>query len=60
MSYLDADTREIIRLVCLLEATGNMLHAGGWAEQPYWLIQAFEIFKAEAARRIKDKNKNGK
>lgn len=61
VSYLSGDTREIIRLVYLLEDTGNMLHAGGWAEQPFWLIQAFEIFKRETARVLKEKRvENGK
>ncbi len=59
LSFLTDDTREIIRLVYLLEDTGNMLNAGGWAEQPFWLIQAFEIFKTETSRQLKEK-KNGK
>ena len=36
-----------MRLCFLVEETGQLLFNGGWAEQPYWLIEAFEIYKTE-------------
>ena len=46
-SLITRETQELIRLCFLVEETGQLLFNGGWAEQPYWLIEAFEIYKME-------------
>ncbi len=44
-----------MRLVYLMDGSGHLMHAGGWAAQPYWLMEAYEIHKSETFREIKDK-----
>jgi hypothetical protein len=39
----------------LLDGSSVLLHAGGWGDQPYWLIQALMIYKEEKARQLKIK-----
>ncbi|MBI1913033.1 MAG: hypothetical protein HYS21_13685 [Deltaproteobacteria bacterium] len=55
MSYISPETLEIARLVYLVEDTGNLLFEGGWAAQPFWLVEAFEIYKYESIKSIKEK-----
>jgi hypothetical protein len=55
LSYISADTVEIMRLVYLMDGSGRLLHTGGWGAQPYWLIEAYEIYKSETFREIKEK-----
>jgi len=50
LSYITEETAEIMRLVYLIDASGHLLHQGGWADQPCWLVEAYEIYKAESAR----------
>lgn len=47
LTYISRETHEIIRLIYLIEDTKELLFDGGWANQPYWLVEAFEIYKAE-------------
>lgn len=47
LSYLSEETSEIMRLVFLIDESGRLLHGGGWAEQPCWLVEALEIYRAE-------------
>lgn len=56
VSYLSAETREIMRLCFLMEETGSLLYGGGWGAQPHWLIEAYEAYKREAARHQKEKS----
>jgi hypothetical protein len=42
-----------MRLVYLIEGSGSLLHAGGWGDQPVWLVEAFEVFSLERIRGIK-------
>ncbi|MBI5491998.1 MAG: hypothetical protein HY893_03600 [Deltaproteobacteria bacterium] len=58
LSYIMVETAGVIRLIFLLDSTGHLLFSGGWAMQPYWLAEAYEIFKRESAR-AKEKE-NGK
>jgi len=47
LSYVTSETHEVIRIVFLIDVSGHLLHAGGWGDQPSWLVEAYEIFKAE-------------
>lgn len=49
LSYLTDETIEVIRGVYLMDNSGHLLYGGGWADQPAWLVQAYEIFKHEMA-----------
>lgn len=54
LSYITYDTRELMRLCYLIEDSKSLLFAGGWADQPMWFVEAFEIFRIESARNVKD------
>lgn len=54
LSFITWETREMIRAVYLMEGGGRLFFSGGWGEQSAWLIEAFEIFKAENAAFRKD------
>ncbi|MFQ5736739.1 MAG: hypothetical protein ACE5GY_07735 [Thermodesulfobacteriota bacterium] len=49
-SYLSEETSEIMRLVFLIDESGCLYYDGGWADQPCWLVEAFEIYRVERAR----------
>lgn len=51
LSYITAETWEIIRTVYLVEDSKQLFFPGGWADQPYWLFEAVRIYKSELARR---------
>ncbi len=54
LSYIGADTAEMMRLVYLMDGSGSLIHPGGWGAQPYWLIEAHEIYKSETFKELKD------
>lgn len=54
-SYLTADTMEIERAVYATEAFGRMPLAGGWADQPCWFVEAYELYRAERSAAMKDR-----
>jgi len=56
LSYLTLDTAELMRLVYLIDGSGRLLHAGGWGAQPFWLVEAYGIYKSEAVKEVKDKS----
>lgn len=58
LSYITEETSGVIRLIYLMDATGHLLFSGGWATQPFWLAEAYEVFKCESAR-VKEKE-NGR
>jgi len=37
----------------MVEDSKRLLHEGEWGMQPYWLIEAVEIYKAETARQMR-------
>ena len=53
LSYITADTWEVLRLVYLMDDSPGLLNPGGWGAQPFWLVEALEIFRAECARDLK-------
>jgi len=53
LSFITWETREIVRAVYLMEG-GRMFFSGGWGDQSAWLVEAFEIFRAENAAFRKD------
>lgn len=57
VTYITQDTRDIIQLLYTIENTNHLLFEGGLARQPYWLIEALEIFKTEL---YYSREKNGK
>ncbi len=50
LSYITEDTWEIIRMIRLMEHTGRLPLDGGWADQPYWFVEAYGIYLEESAR----------
>mgnify|MGYP001611060842 FL=1 len=54
VTFMAPETWEVIRLVSLIEDTKVLLHEGGWGNQPAWLVEAFEIFKSESVKRLKN------
>lgn len=57
LSYITSETVEIIRLVYLVDSIGSFLHAGGIGAQPAWLVEAYELYKLERSRSMKEKGK---
>ena len=49
LSYMRAETAELMRTVFLIDSTGCLLFEGGWADQPLWLVEAYEIYRTEKA-----------
>jgi len=56
LTYITPETWEVIRMVYLMEDSKQLLFDGGWSEQPYWLIEAVQMYKAELARQMKNKD----
>ncbi|MBI2412475.1 MAG: hypothetical protein HYV24_04620 [Deltaproteobacteria bacterium] len=54
LSFITWETREMIRAVYLMESGGRLFFSGGWGDQSAWLVEAFEIFRAENAAFRKD------
>lgn len=53
VSYITAETKEIIRLVYRVHETNRLLWPGEWGDQPPWLVDAYDIYKVELARKVK-------
>jgi len=58
LSYMTAETTEVMRLVFLIEDTSALLYGGGWGGQPCWLAEAFEIYRTERGAFQKRLDKN--
>ncbi|MCK4738906.1 MAG: hypothetical protein KAT46_03060 [Deltaproteobacteria bacterium] len=56
MSYVSEESLELLRLIFLINDSSQLLFSGGWAEQPLWFIEAYEIFKVELARDMQKKS----
>jgi hypothetical protein len=53
LSYITVESCDLIRLVYLTDDTGMLLFDGAWGAQPAWLIEAYEVFSFEKARKLK-------
>jgi len=53
LTFITPDTWEMMRLAYMVEDSKRLLHEGEWGMQPYWLIEAVEIYKAETARQMR-------
>lgn len=63
LTYITAETWEVIRLVYMMESTGHLYYEGGLSEQPFWLIEAMELYKSEDYKeqtRTREKKNGGK
>jgi len=63
VGWISQETHEIMRAIFLVEQTGRLLWPGEWADQPAWLVQAFEIYgslKAEWHRPKEEANEQKK
>lgn len=60
LSYLaDQEIQDIARAVYLMEGTGHLYNEGGIGDQPYWLIEAIEIFRTEKVKADKKRVERG-
>ncbi len=58
VSYISRDTVEMMRLVYLVDDSKNLLHSGGWGDQPAWLVEAVEVFRMETVRRTGERKED--
>lgn len=54
LTYLTAETSEVMRMVSLADSSGNLPFDGGWTAQPMWFVEAYEIFRREQFNRLKE------
>lgn len=59
LTVFNDDTHGIMRLCHLVDDTKQLLHEGGWGYQPFWLVEAYEMFKTEAYHAMKKDRPNG-
>lgn len=52
LSYLSTDTADLMRLVYLVDGSNHLYCRAGWAGQPCWLVEAYEIYKNERVRHM--------
>ena len=50
LSYITEDTRDMMSVIYRTNDSGHLYYAGGWADQPTWLVEGFTIYKIESAR----------
>ena len=46
-SYITAEFTAALNVFCMCENLGCLPFAGGWAEQPEWIIKALAVLKTE-------------
>ncbi len=54
LSYITTETWDIVGMIYLMDDSSALLHPGGLGSQPAWLIQAYEIYRVESLRSVKD------
>lgn len=59
LTVINDDTHEIMRMCYLIDDTKQLLHDGGWGGQPFWLVEAYEMFKNESYHAMKKDKPNG-
>lgn len=47
LTYITQETSELIRVLYLMDNTNQMFFEGSLNDQPYWLVEAYDIFKTE-------------
>ncbi len=47
LSWITDETWELCRLLYLAQDTGVLYAAGGWADQPRWFLEAYELMRLE-------------
>lgn len=47
LSHVKEETAEVMRFVFLMDETRSLAFGGGLADQPFWLMEAYEIYKRE-------------
>jgi hypothetical protein len=47
LTYVTQETNELIRVLYLMDNTNQMFFEGSLNDQPYWLVEAYDIFKTE-------------
>lgn len=57
LSYFSEDTKDIMRLIYLIDDTKQLLFEGGWGNQLYWLVEAYELHKQEVMRSMPEVKK---
>ncbi len=50
LSYITEDTWEMVRMIRFLEHTRRLPLSGGWADQPYWFVEAYGLYLEESER----------
>ena len=44
------DIKDLIEVVYLISDSHNLLYDGGWASQPYFVAEAYQLYKSELIR----------
>jgi hypothetical protein len=47
LTWITEETTMIIQAVYLASESGVLLFHGGWADQPAWFAEAFDVYKSE-------------
>jgi len=56
LSYISEETFAVMRSVFLMESSGGLYFDGGLADQPCWLVEAYEICQLERTRLAGEKD----
>jgi hypothetical protein len=59
LRWITAETNAILRMVYLARDSSVLYAAGGWADQPEWFTEAYEIVRLEMIRWEKKKASKG-
>lgn len=49
LTWITEETGELLRMLRLVKDTSVPPLAGGWADQPAWFVEAFDIYTREIA-----------
>jgi hypothetical protein len=53
LTAITRETADIISLVHTITGSGSLLHAGGWGEQPAWLVESIMLYRIEEQTEMK-------
>lgn len=57
LSYITEETAALARLCYLMDDSKRLLFGDGWGGQPFWLVEAYEVYKGELFRHYNNLNK---